>query len=321
MNYRQKYLLQLAARVVLIVPFATLLWHPSPGFALPILGDAQSFAVLASTEVTNTSVGTTINGDLGVSPSGTITAAFPPGVLNGTKHVNDGPAADARLALNAARVGLGGLAPTFPALSGDLGAGRVLIPGVYEAADAAAVLNGILSLNAEGEPNAVWVFHLFALTTGSASVVELINPGGGEGIFWVIDSSATLGVGSTLLGNVLASTAISLDPGAQILCGRALAHTAAVTMAGLGGPVPNPAVGRDNLVSISCEGTAGEDDSDTDISGFSGGVEFDTAGNVTFIAGPGPGPGPVTAPAPSSFLLLAAGLIGVAARVRRARAR
>ena len=315
MDYRQNSLLRLAARLVLIVPFAALLWHPSPGFALPILGDAQGFAVLASTQVTNTSEGTTINGDLGVSPSGAV-IGFPPGNLNGTKHVNDGPAADARLALNAARVGLGGLAPTFPPLSGDLGAGRVLIPGVYEAADAAAVLTGTLSLDAEGEPNAVWVFNLFALTTGSASVVELINPGGGEGIFWVIDSSATLGVGSTLLGNVLASTAISLDPGAQILCGRAMAHTAAVTMAGLGGPVPNPAVGRDNLVSIGCEGTAGEDDSGTDTSGFSGGVEFDAAGNVVFISGPGPGPEDV--PAPASFLLLAAGLIIGAARLRRA---
>ena len=311
----------LMAGLVAILPFAALLCDPSPGWASPILGDAQGFAVLASTAVTNTAAGTTITGDLGVSPAGAVTAAFPPGILtNGSvPHVNDGPANDARAALLAARTGLGGLAPTVT-LTGDLG-NQTLSPGIYFSAASPALLTGTLLLDAGGLSNQVWVFELSALTTASSSVVHVINTGGFEdqGVFWVIGSSATLGSGSTFEGNILALASITLDPGAQIICGRALAYTAAVTMAGLGGPVPNPAQGRDNAVSIGCEGTEGAEASDTDTSGFSGGLEFDVAGNVSFISGPGPGPG--TVPAPASFLLLAAGLIGGAARMRWASAR
>jgi hypothetical protein len=70
----------LTAGLVAILSFAARLCDPSPGWASPILGDAQGFAVLASTAVTNTAAGTTITGDLGVSPAGAVTAAFPPGI-------------------------------------------------------------------------------------------------------------------------------------------------------------------------------------------------------------------------------------------------
>ncbi len=189
------------------------------------LGTAANFAVLAGQTVTNTGP-TVVNGDLGVSPGSAITG-FPPGVVNGTTHAADAVAAQAQTDLTAAFTDAFTRAPATP-LPAAIG-GLTLTPGVYNA-PAAVLLNGTVTLDGQGDPNAVFIIQVgSALTTGSASNVNLINGARACNVFWAIGSSATLGTGSNFAGNILALTSITVTTGVTI-AGRALARNGAVTL-------------------------------------------------------------------------------------------
>ena len=192
------------------------------------LGTADPFAILGGSTVTNTGA-SDISGDLGVSP-GTAITGFPPGIVNpGTIHDSDAVALQAQSDLATAFVSAAG-EPCGSNLTGqDLG-GLTLTPGVYCFASSAQ-LTGTLTLNAEGDPNAVFLFQIGStLTTASDSSVVFTNGGQGDGLFWQVGSSATLGTGTQFEGNILADTSITLNTGADILCGRALASNGAVTL-------------------------------------------------------------------------------------------
>jgi hypothetical protein len=189
------------------------------------LGTAGSFAVLAGSTVTNTGP-STINGDLGVSP-GTAVTGFPPGTVNGTIHRADAVAAQAQSDLTSAYDSAASRTPPA-AVSGDLG-GLMLTPGVYKASSSIG-LTGALTLNAEGNRKAVFIFQVGStLTTASASHVKLINGAQSCNVFWKIGSSATLGTSSVFIGNILALTSISVNNGVTVH-GRALARNGAVTL-------------------------------------------------------------------------------------------
>jgi Ice-binding-like len=189
------------------------------------LGTADSYAVLAGQTVTNTGP-TTINGDLGVMPGSAI-PGFPPGMVNGVIHAADGPALQAQSDLTTAYNDAAGRTP--PALlSADLG-GLTLTAGVYKAPGALG-LTGALTLDAQGDPNSVFVFQAAStLITASASHVNLINGAQPCNVFWQVGSSATFGTTSVFVGNVMALTSISLNNGVS-LQGRALARNGSVTL-------------------------------------------------------------------------------------------
>ena len=191
------------------------------------LGTAGSFAVLAGTTVTNTGP-STISGDLGVSP-GTAVTGFPPGtVSNGTIHSADGVAAGAQSDLTTAYNDAAGRSPTanVPAF---IGAGQTLAPGVYKASSSLDV-GGSLTLDAGGDPNAVFIFQApSTLVTDSASNVILTDGAQACNVFWQVGSSATLGTGSAFTGSILALTSISVETG-DTIAGRALARNGAVTL-------------------------------------------------------------------------------------------
>jgi type VI secretion system secreted protein VgrG len=196
------------------------------------LGTAGSFAVLGASTVTNTG-DTVLNGNLGLYPGTSITG-FPPGVVNGTIYDDDpgGVAMQAQAdALTAYNV-LAGLSSNGNLSGQDLG-GLTLTPGVYTF-NSSADLTGTLTLNAQGDPNALFVFQIGStLTTASgpsASSVVFINGGPLANLFWQVGSSATIGTYSSFYGSILADQSITVDTGATIGCGRALALNAAVTL-------------------------------------------------------------------------------------------
>ena len=190
------------------------------------LGTADTFAVLAGSAVTNTGP-SVITGDLGLIPGAAVTG-FPPGTVTaGTIHAADAVALQAKGDLVTAYNDAAGRSSTAT-ISADL-AGRTLTPGVYTSASSLG-LSGDLTLDARGDPNAVFVFQAGStLTAGSASRVLLIGGAQPCNVFWQVGSSATIGTASAFAGNIMALTSISLTTGAT-LNGRALARNGAVTL-------------------------------------------------------------------------------------------
>lgn len=312
---------------ILVVAAVAALFCPSLVSATPILGTAQDFAVLGHTGVTNTGPtvvfgsATTLanvgvhqegaNAISGFSLSGNTfygpgTFTDGPGLVNAPAaiHGGDGVALNARDDLITAYNALSGSLPFLSSpidLTSDIlgdgvgGTVPMLSPGVYSFSSTAQ-LNGTLDLNAGGIDGVYWVFQIgTTLTTASASAVQLINPGGNlgsdVGVFWVVGSSATLGTTTAFEGNILALTSITLNTGATIYNGRALARNGAVTL-------------DTNTISNVCPfPNLGP--------GFSGGLEFDQYGNVVPVVTSTP------VPEPATMLLLGSGLAGLGAFRKR----
>jgi type VI secretion system secreted protein VgrG len=206
---------------------SALAFGSSPALAqAPSLGAAQSFAVLGGSTVTNAGL-TTVTGDLGVSP-GTAVTGFPPGILTGTLHAGDPVAFQAQADLTTAYNACAGAVVTVTLTGQDLG-GQTLTPGVYFFA-ASAPMNGVLTLDAQGNPNAVFIFQIGStLLAAINSSVAVINGAREANVFWQVGSSATLAAGVVLRGNIMAYASITLSQGTRVF-GRALARTGAVTM-------------------------------------------------------------------------------------------
>ncbi|HEU4906230.1 MAG TPA: ice-binding family protein, partial [Solirubrobacterales bacterium] len=197
------------AGAVLAVAFA-LVVAPAAQAAPVDLATASPFVVLGGTTVTNEGP-SVLNGDLGVSPGAALTGFDGVATVNGATHANDAVAAQAQLDLtNAYNVAAG--QPVAPAndLSGtDLG-NRVLTAGAYRY-NAGALLTGPLTLDAQGDPDAEFVFQIGAeLTTESASSVLLVNGASPCNVYWQIGSSAAIGTATQFVGSLMALTSISL---------------------------------------------------------------------------------------------------------------
>ena len=222
-------MLNKCVRLLTIVGLAGLfsLAPSSPALAQGYLGgNLRPFAVLAGSTVTCTGASNII-GDVGVSPGAAIVGFPAPCTDVGTLRIP--PASDpAQLDLTAAYTTLAGL-PCGATVGPNL-AGLTLTQGVYCVSAAASNLTGTLTLDAQGNPNAVFVFQMSStLITSPSSTVLLTNGANACSVEWQVSSSATIDVGTTFVGNILALASITMNSGAT-LAGRALARTGAVTL-------------------------------------------------------------------------------------------
>jgi type VI secretion system secreted protein VgrG len=194
------------------------------------LATAANYSVLGGQTVTNTGP-SILDKSIGLAP-GSAVVGFPPGTVlaPGTIQAANAVALQAQSDLTTAYLDAAGRPVEFTTVS-DLTSGTPLLPGVYAAASKGPLqLTGAMTLDGQNNPNAVFVFQTDStLIAGSGSVVNLINGASECNIFWQVGSSATIGTGSTFVGNILALTSIAVQTGATIQ-GRALARNGEVTL-------------------------------------------------------------------------------------------
>ena len=210
----------------------------APSIWVPVeLGSLSSFVAVSGSGLTNSNSGgtTTLTGDVGLYPTATClgdgvpcTATNP--IIAGTLYADDsgGIAAQAKTDLTAAYVDAMGRPPGT--LVDDL-SGMVLAPGVYTSASAMSVaVGGTVTLDAGGDPNAVWIFQVgSSLTVNNDAQVVLINGARPSNVFWAAFASSTLGSNVSFQGSVLAGASNSVGTGSSVV-GRLLCTTGEITL-------------------------------------------------------------------------------------------
>ncbi|MER6170511.1 ice-binding family protein [Streptosporangium sp. NPDC001681] len=218
----------LAAVLTLGIPLVTPL-SANADIQPVTLGQAEDCAVLAGNAVTSTDL-TTIIGTVALSPGITMTG-FPPGIVRGEVHQNDAEAQKEKADAVAAYNDAAGRTPTAT-IPPNLGEGATITPGVYDTPGGVFELAGTLTLDAQGDPDATFIFQAdSALNTAKTSNIDLTNGAQEDNIIWQVGDSATLGEYSTFRGTVLALNDVKVMTGAA-MHGRAMALNNVVTLNG-----------------------------------------------------------------------------------------
>lgn len=207
----------------------------------------STFAIVAGAGLTNSNSGgqTTINGDVGLSPTGTclgdgVDCSVVNPIINGTLYANDagGVAADAKADLVLAYNDAAGRPPgtTVNDISG-----MILPPGVYTSGSTMSIaVGGTLTLDARGNANEVWIFQVgSSLTINNNAQVLLINGARASNVYWAIAASSTIGTNVSFAGNVLAVASNSVETGSTVN-GRLLSSDGQVTLLANTITIPSP---------------------------------------------------------------------------------
>ena len=208
---------------------------PPPPAPFVDLGAATTMGILAGSTITCVTGGT-INADIGLSPGGAVVLGTPPCVVTGTQHITDATAAQAQSDLTAAYNTLVGLPCGTVVGTADIG-NSTRAPGVYCSGSTIGV-TGTLTLDALGDPNAVWVFQAGSGLTG-VGTIALINGAQAKNVYWQVGSSASIGTGSNWKGNILSLASITLNDNVTLI-GRALARSAGAVTLGTGDTITLP---------------------------------------------------------------------------------
>ena len=205
----------------------SLIYLPSPTFGqAPTLGTASDFAVFTAVGAFGNSGASTILGNIGTQ-AGEF-SGFPPGTLVGNIHVADTVSYQVSLDVNTAYNNMAEITCGI-VLGTTLGNNQTLTPDVY-CLGAASVLNGDLTLDGNGDSNALFIFKINgALMTSSLSKVILINSVLASNVYWSINGEFVAGDSSLFKGTLLVNGAISFLERSS-LEGRALSRQGAVTL-------------------------------------------------------------------------------------------
>lgn len=206
-----KSLIILSSLVLILFPIALF-------GQLPNLGAASGFSLFTSAGAFTNNGSSSITGDIGTN-AGALTG-FPPGTVSGVIHVADAVTSQAATDLSLAYSDLS-TRTTTAVIGVTMGGGQLLYPGVYTTG-AASTINGILTLDAQGDPDALFIFQIDGtLSSTTSSSIQLINKASICNVFWQISGATSLGVNSVFRGSIVSGGAISLADGAS-LHGRAL---------------------------------------------------------------------------------------------------
>jgi len=214
--------LERLTRVVVACGFAATVLTPAAAVAqVPNLGSAESFAILAGATVTNSGA-TSVTGDVGVRPEGSI-AGDPMTIAGGGSiHEGDAVAVQALLDASATYDDLEAMSCDTDLTGQNLG-GMNLSPGVYCFDADAQLAGGALNLTGAGP----WIFKIGgALSTTANVTVAGTAACNGSNVFWQVATTASVGDGTSFVGNILAQTGVTLGAGA-VLDGRVVASEAA----------------------------------------------------------------------------------------------
>jgi len=232
---------------------------------VPNLGVASSFAVFTANGAFSNIGATIVTGDIGTNVGAF--SGFPPGIVIGQIHVADPVSAQAATDVDVAYNFMGGITCGI-VIGTTLGSNQVLTPDIY-CIGGASMLTGDLILDAEGDPNALFIFKINgALSTSTFSNVILLNSASLCNVYWQINGAFSLGDSSVFRGTILANGAISLLEGSSLL-GRGLSRSGAIDLHNnivTIGLVPIPSIISANGATTFCAG-----DSVT-LSGNTGGV-------------------------------------------------
>jgi hypothetical protein len=190
------------------------------------IGGTRSFAIMAGSTITNTG-STVVYGDIGLFPGTSFTGSADI-VHDGEVYLTDTDASQAKDALTEAYNDVAGRTPVT-IIATELG-GQTLLPGVYASESGTFEITGTMTLDAQGDPDAIFIFQMAStLVTAANSKVNLINKATSCEVYWQVGSSATLGTDSRFAGRIYASESITLNNKAEVL-GQVLAMTGAVTL-------------------------------------------------------------------------------------------
>ena len=208
-----------------------------------VLNTAARFGILAGVGVSNQAGPSVINNmDVGIYPGvrSSVTGFPPATIVNGAIYASDdiAPVGTAAMLLqaktdltNAYLAAEGAVSPAPQLVSGDQG-GKTLAPGIYKSTSTLSIANGNLTLDAQGDVNAFWIFQIasgFTTVGGAGGSIILIGGAQAKNIYWQTGSSATIGDYTSFQGNILALTSITMNSNATAV-GRMLARNGAVVM-------------------------------------------------------------------------------------------
>ena len=208
-----------------------------------ILNTAARFGILSGVGVSNQAGPSVINDlDVGIYPGvRSAVTGFPPAtIVNGAIYASDDiapPGVPAMLLqaktdlTNAYLAAEAAVSPAPQTVSGDQG-GLTLAPGIYKSTSTLSIANGNLTLDAQGNSNAIWIFQIasgFTTVGGAGGSVILTGGAQAKNIYWQTGSSATIGDYTSFQGNILALTSITMNSHATAV-GRMLARNGAIVM-------------------------------------------------------------------------------------------